>query len=203
MAELDRRVIRTRRLLSEALVSLILEKGYDAITVKDITERADVAYATFYRHYGRKDELLTYRLEEIIIELETLTQEPALRSADGYLIFKHVQEYSALYRILFNSQDTTTVRRQVRERIAINVLKNCLPLQQANEEFISATLAANHIAASLLSLIEWWLEQNMSPSPYQMARVYGRLITEATFGAVLDGVAERDTDQRSHIPSAL
>ena len=58
MAMLDRRVKRTQRLLAEALISLTLEKGYDAVSIRDITERADVAYATFFRHHEDKEALL-------------------------------------------------------------------------------------------------------------------------------------------------
>ena len=50
----DRRVTRTRKLLTEALISLSLEKGYEAVTIRDITDRAGVGYATFFRHIRRK-----------------------------------------------------------------------------------------------------------------------------------------------------
>ncbi len=191
METIDRRVRRSQRLLGDALVSLILEKGYDAITIKDITDRADVAHATFYRHYRDKDELLTKRLEEIIGELEAMTQEPTLRDAEGYLIFKHAQEHSALYRILLSSEGTAKVRKRIRESLAAKTLATCEPLRQANEDFISASIAANHIAASLLSLIEWWLEHDMPYPPYHMAQVYARLVTEATLRAALEGASEQ------------
>src|SRR6266498_1508474 len=100
METIDRRVRKTRQQLGDALVSLILEIGYDSITIKDITDRADVAHATFYRHYRDKDELLARRLESVVQEIEGLTREPSLQDAEGYLIFKHAQENSVLYRIL-------------------------------------------------------------------------------------------------------
>lgn len=56
--QLDRRVRRTRRALQDSLTSLILEKGYDAVTVEDITDRADLGRTTFYLHYKDKEELL-------------------------------------------------------------------------------------------------------------------------------------------------
>ena len=66
MEKIDRRVRRTYKLLGDALISLILEKGYEDITIKDITERADVAYVTFFRHYKTIDDLLQQRLDEIV-----------------------------------------------------------------------------------------------------------------------------------------
>ena len=56
--KVDPRVRRTRRMLREALVSLILEKDYASISIKEVTERAEVAYITFYRHFESLDQLL-------------------------------------------------------------------------------------------------------------------------------------------------
>src|SRR5437868_4937351 len=67
--KVDRRKQRTRRMLREALISVILEKGYDAVTIQDITERADLRRATFYLHYKDKDELLMTVLQETFDEL--------------------------------------------------------------------------------------------------------------------------------------
>ncbi len=180
MDQSDRRVRRTQQLLGDALVSLILEKGYDTITIKDITNRADVGHATFYRHYKDKDELLGKRLEDVIQELEAFTREPSLQGAEGYLIFKHAQENSVLYRILLNSQGTTRVRKRIQETIAANIRRNCRPLQSAESGIIPVEIAANHMAGSMLLLIEWWLDHDMPYLPHQMAKIYERLITSAT-----------------------
>ena len=57
MRKSDRRIRRTRRLLGEALIRLALEYDYDEISIRSLTQRADVGYATFYRHFKSKDEL--------------------------------------------------------------------------------------------------------------------------------------------------
>lgn len=54
----DRRVRRTRRALHQALIGLMLERGYARITVQDILDRADVGRSTFYAHFRNKDDLL-------------------------------------------------------------------------------------------------------------------------------------------------
>ena len=53
----DRRIQRTRELLRKALMELIDEKGYDAVTIQDITERANLGRTTFYLHYQSKEDL--------------------------------------------------------------------------------------------------------------------------------------------------
>lgn len=190
MGKIDRRVRKTQQQLGEALVALILEKGYDAITIKDITDKADVAHATFYRHYRDKDELLARKLEAVVQEIEAFTREPSLQDAEGYLIFKHAQENSALYRILLSSPGTTRVRKHIQETIATNVLRNCEPLRAAPSGIIPPQVAANHIAGSLLLLMEWWLDRNMSYPPHHMAQIYCQLITGATINVMLHPAAE-------------
>src|SRR5712692_10720924 len=54
---IDRRVPRTKAMLQHALNSLILKKGYEAITIKDICDAANVGRSTFYAHYTSKDDL--------------------------------------------------------------------------------------------------------------------------------------------------
>src|SRR5205807_4575943 len=61
----DRRVQRTRQLLQDALISLMIEKGYEATTVQDIIDRANVGRATFYAHFADKETLLVSRLEDL------------------------------------------------------------------------------------------------------------------------------------------
>src|SRR5713101_134481 len=67
----DRRVQKTQGLLREALVSLIHEKSYDAIAVKEILDRANVGRSTFYTHFRDKDELLVSGVHEMMHSLHS------------------------------------------------------------------------------------------------------------------------------------
>src|SRR5436305_881654 len=101
----DRRVKRTQQLLARALIALTLEKGYESVTIRDLTERADVGYATFFRHYHDKDELLQDVLDVVLEELTTLLS-PAGPGADpkavGVVLFRYVQEQSEVVRVLLD-----------------------------------------------------------------------------------------------------
>ena len=55
MVKSDRRTQRTRELLQKSLIELIAERGYDAITINEIVDRANIGRTTFYLHYSRKD----------------------------------------------------------------------------------------------------------------------------------------------------
>ena len=187
--KVDPRVKRTRRLLRDALVSLILEKDFASITIKEITERAEVAYITFFRHFESIDQLLMEVLDEGLAELlgyiETLAKqsETSALETEGRLIFEYIEQKAELFRILFKSQSVTRVRKKVVRNIAAIFQKSCLPLAKAGNQTVIAILS-NHIATSLLALIEWWLDNNMKPAPAQMGKIYKSLIIDSTVGAV-------------------
>jgi AcrR family transcriptional regulator len=185
----DPRVRRTHRMLRDALVSLILEKDYPSITIKEITDRADVAYITFFRHYNGIDELLMEVLDEGLAELlrhiETLvgkSEEPA-NEVEGRLIFEYIRQESDLFRILFKSQSVARIHKSMVKNISTMFQDSCGFLQRSNNH-IPANIASNHMATSLLALIEWWLENKLSPPPAHMGKIYEALIIDATASAV-------------------
>ena len=188
-AKTDPRVRRTHRILQDALISLILEKDYASISIKEITNRADVAYITFFRHYNNTDELLMDVLDAGLIELlghiETLagkSEDPA-NEIEGRLIFEYIRQKSDLFRILFKSQSVTRIRKSVIKKISMMFQNSCGFLQRSDSP-IPANIASNHMATSLLALIEWWLEHKMSPSADQMGKIYKVLIIDGTMSAV-------------------
>ena len=187
--KVDPRVRRTRRMLRDALVSLILEKDFSSISIKEITERAEVAYITFFRHFESLDQLLMEVLDEGLVELmgyiQTLAKqsETSALETEGRLIFEYIEQKADLFRILFKSQSVTRVRKKVVRNIATIFQKSCLPLARSGNPMTTAILS-NHIATSLLALIEWWIDNNMKPAPTQMGKVYKSLIIDSTVRAV-------------------
>src|SRR5258708_1485136 len=187
--KIDPRVRRTRRMLRDALVSLILERGLASISIKEITERADVAYITFFRHYESPDQLLMDVLDEGLVELmgyiETLAKqsETSALETEGRLIFEYIEKKADLFRILFKSQSATRVNKKVVRNIAAIFQKSCVPLERLDNQ-VAINIASNHIATSLFSLIEWWLDNKMTPPPAQMGKVYKSLIIDSTVGAM-------------------
>lgn len=185
----DPRVRRTRRMLRDALVSLILKKDFSSISIKEITEKADVAYITFFRHYDSMDELLIEVLEdglkELMTRIETLASQTdtSALEAEGKFIFEYVGQSSELFQILFKSQSISRIRKKIVRNIALVFQKSCMPLTKLNNQ-TAIEITSNHIATSLLSLIEWWLENKMTPSPKEMGKVYKSLIIDSTVGAV-------------------
>jgi len=187
--KVDPRVRRTHRLLRDALVSLMLEKDYASISIKEITDRAEVAYITFFRHFESLDQLLMEVLDEglteLIVHIETLAKhsETSALEAEGRLIFEYIKQKADLFRILFKSQSVTRVRKKIVRKIAVIFQKSCMPLARADNQ-ITVAILSNHIATSLLALIEWWWDNKMTPAPAEMGKVYKSLIIDSTVGVL-------------------
>ena len=180
VAAQDRRVKRTQRLLAQALIDLTLEKGYEAVTIRDIAERADIGYATFFRHYPDKDALLHVVLEVV---LDTLTgllqfqQDAADPSTIGTTLFRYVEEHREVCRVLLHSPRSLKLVEQMieagtRSFIAQHVARpgSLVPME----------LAAHHLVASSINLIQWWLDHAQPYPPERMGEIYHQLIVHPT-----------------------
>jgi AcrR family transcriptional regulator len=186
----DRRVKRTQNLLAKALIALTLEKGYEAVTIRDVTQRADIGYATFFRHYRDKDALLADVLEVVLAELIDLLQplRPPAAAADpaaqGTLIFQYVREHSEVCRVLLQSRGSTALVQRIIEAGTQRVLQENAPLLGSA---VPVEIAANHLVASSISLIQWWLEHEMPYPPERMGIVYRELICRPTSAVAFGG----------------
>ncbi len=189
----DRRVKRTQNLLAKALIELTLEKGYEAVTIRDITERADVGYATFFRHYHDKDALLLDVLDVVLAELiDLLPLSPEADPATvGALIFRYVQQQSEVVRVLLSSRGATTLVQRIVEAGTENVLSQNAPLAGA---VVPMEIAAYHLVASTLALIQWWLEHGMPYPPERMGNVYDELIVRPTSAVAFSPRHEQGAD---------
>lgn len=168
----DRRIRRTHRLLGDALIELTLRDGYDNVSIRDITEKADVAYATFFRHYKDKNDLLHETLHDLIDTLEEISGAPEEMMYEGYLIFMHVQEHADLYRVLLDSQGAHRIIENLTQHIADNLLDHCIPYLKSSLHNVPHRIVTYQIASSIISLVRWWLEADMPHEPSNMAEHY-------------------------------
>ena len=191
----DRRVRRTHKLLEDALIDLALEKEYSEITIQEITDRADIGYRTFFRHYVDKDELLKNVVGTVMKEMRELIgprllkflTDPETQPTDlpeGAILFRHVQENSDLYRVLLSS-DRTLV--QSVKAFAIQEFKTDygeLPYAE-----IPADIIINHLVSAMIAMLRWWLDNDMIYSPEEMRVFSFRLIIEPARIMILQAAA--------------
>lgn len=191
----DRRVRRTRRRLREALVTLVLEKGYDNITIQEITERADMSRATFYLHFNNKDELLASSLEAMFDELVdsvrdtifTGMRDPDDPSPPSLPAFRHVADYSNLYRALLGNHGVTSVISRTIHYLGRLTVKQCqlfLEAHDVEEPLIPVEINAQYLAGSLFALLVWWVENDLPHSPEEMAQMYHRMTVPTMYAMI-------------------
>lgn len=180
----DLRVRRTRRLLTQALIDLSAERPLDAITVRDLTERAEIGYATFFRHYESIEALLRGAVDDLraeLFELLPLLAGDAPEQA-GSLVFQHVQAQPGLYRLLLGTDRSLGLLDQIVDMGVVGLLES---FEARPDAQVPVEVAAHHFICSFLNLIEWWLRHDQPHSPERMGEIYRELILYPTQAAAL------------------
>ena len=193
--QLDRRVRRTRIRLRDSLIKLILEQGYDNITIQQITDTADLSRATFYLHYKDKDELLASSLEEMFDELMDSVKDLMLRrklelidgDAPSLPAFKHVEEYADLYKSLLGEKGVSSVINRILDYIAgIGAQQYRLIIENEDEDKLPVPIdvASRHLAGAMFSMVSWWIDHDMPYTAEEMAQYFHQLTVPSIMSAV-------------------
>jgi AcrR family transcriptional regulator len=176
----DRRSLRTKRTLHEALMSLMLEKRYDDITVQDILDRADVGRSTFYAHYKDKDDLMISNFMRLMDYLEgavAQTSGETLRLLPTRELFEHVQENHQLFRAVINGRGLELFIEKGQEywsqKIAADLQRRLPPGQQPA---VAIPVMAQFVAGTLVGMLLWWLNKKMPYTPAEMDSMLEKLI---------------------------
>lgn len=172
---LDRRVVRTRKLLQDALFKLILNDGYDSIRIQDITEEANLGRATFYVHYKDKEDLLLATIESARQELlERVKVESVSSSLPGFRVqFEHAAENRIFYLAILNHVQG---QQQIRS-VMIDAVQAHLQVLAPNSS-IPLALVANYLVGAVLQLLDWWLVNDMPYSIEEMESMFVKLIRQ-------------------------
>jgi len=177
---LDRRVQRTRQLLQEALVMLILEKGYEAVTVQDLIDRANVGRSTFYSHFRDKEELFLSGFESLWSQFELHLASQSATDDSPWVIsrimFQHAQSYHRVYKALVGKQAGHIMLAQI-HKVLTALTREQLRSQMANQnsDLVPQEVMAHHLVSSFLALLTWWLDQDLPYSAERMNDMYRQL----------------------------
>jgi AcrR family transcriptional regulator len=177
---LDRRVQRTRQLLQNALSELILEKGYEKVTVQDVIDRANVGRSTFYAHFEDKEQLLLSGFEPLRAEFDDFLSgrtfdnetpwalslsmfQQVQKRQGGFITPTHVQKY--LYGYLLDH------------------LKPQLP--KSNKD-IAPELLAHYVASSFIAILTWWIDNDYPCSAEKINEYFRQLVEPGTMAIMHD-----------------
>jgi AcrR family transcriptional regulator len=175
----DRRVQRTQQLLQGALIALIQEKGYEALTVQDIIDRANVGRATFYAHFDNKEDLLVSRLDGLRTSLQARqrhARQHGSRHEDRMFaysrdIFEHVDEHRTVFRSMVGKRSGALIQHLFHKMLVDLVrddVKAVVPAKTAATAGLPHEAVAQLIAGGLFGLVLWWVD---GPSKLPVADV--------------------------------
>ncbi|PSR59802.1 TetR/AcrR family transcriptional regulator [Nocardia sp. MDA0666] len=180
MSQQNVRVVRTRTLLRQALIEAIEERGFDRITVGELTTRAMVSRAAFYRNYRDKYELVEQIFDEAMAEM-TAGDPDAERTPEqrwaGF--FAHIDRYHRLYAALLGRKGSPWFADRMRTTLAA-MSSTHLPGQSAT------AFVPGIVAAMFVQSIVWWLDNGRPCPPEQMAAESAQLI-RAVLGTASGG----------------
>ena len=175
------RVKRTKILLREALIALIEEEGFDALTVGALTERAMVSRAAFYRNYQDKYDLVEQIFEEAMGTLfEAIGELGQEHPADVWVrFFDQIAQYDRLYRALLGKKGSPWFVQKMRVRLA-DLIKERSSLGFSHGSTTTThtahpahpfadTFVPDLVAVMFVEAITWWLEQGQPYAPKELA----------------------------------
>jgi AcrR family transcriptional regulator len=176
----DRRVAKTRKALKEALTDLILEKGYEAVSVQDVIDRADVGRSTFYAHYIDKDDLLM----AILADLEVPGPDSSSWSADdpafGWTLelFRHFGSGKRLFKAVASGQSGALARRETTERLETLARAELSRLKAARKlDAFRLELLVRFLVGTFIGFMDWWMrEENEHLPPEQVDHAFRSLV---------------------------
>jgi AcrR family transcriptional regulator len=178
---MDRRAARTQKALHGALMSLILRKGYEAITVQDIIDEADVGRSTFYSHHTGKEDLLRSGFQMLRSELAEARTAGA--KVDGrqdeplgfsLAMFEHACEYKHIYRALVGGRGGVIAVNEIRRTLSEIVKKELSGAQE--DEAVPQEVRTQFVVGAFLTMLTWCLERRPMPAPSQVDAMFRRLV---------------------------
>lgn len=180
---MDRRVERTRRALQHALVQLILEKGYEAITVEDICDKADISRSTFYDHFKSKDDLKRKGMEQHLRRL--LTHPPRSpaerheRNLDFSLpMLQHAREHRALYRALIGGRGGVVALESIRNTLSDLVRDRLGAMHGKGDDAIPRECIVRYIVGAYMAMLTWWLDSGAKLPPERIDAMFRSLTND-------------------------
>jgi AcrR family transcriptional regulator len=195
---MDLRVIRTKKSIREALVDLIEEKGFEAISVKDITTRAKINRGTFYAHYQDKYDLMTKCEEEIMLGMSRMakqnfpsliaaleTNSPTLEPFNlAVSIFEYLNENSGFMKAVLGPKGDLSFQTRLKDFMWQTIFGDGVNAFIKEENLlVPGQYLVSYIASAHIGVIQQWLNSGMKESPQEIARILSTITVNGPFFA--------------------
>jgi AcrR family transcriptional regulator len=181
----DRRVRRTRRALREALIALIVERGYEKVTVQDVLDRADIGRSTFYAHYRDKDALFTACFDDLRASLEhelaATVEGPSHDDPTRPIgvMFEHAYANQLVYQALCGRSGSTSGTRMLHRLVLDSLRDHLTPVGLQ----LPVDVVVEYHAGALVAVLLWWVRQDFPQPLAEIAQTCQKMITPSVMAA--------------------
>ncbi|MGG0656910.1 TetR/AcrR family transcriptional regulator [Rummeliibacillus pycnus] len=182
----DRRILKTKSEIKQALTELMEEKRFEAITVRDLTERANINRGTFYLHYQDKYDLLEQCEDEVIKNILETVRDVQVYDLEILIanekpfpfivkILEYIQENAGFIRAILGPNGDPSFQEKLKEVMIQNFFFKKLnnPSTTVPIEILTTYISSAHIG-----VIQQWLNTGMKQSPEEMATILFRIISK-------------------------
>jgi AcrR family transcriptional regulator len=194
----DRRVSKTRKALKEALTDLILEKGYEGVTVQDVIDRADVGRSTFYAHFVDKDDLLMAILADLDVPGPDASSWQPDEPAFGWTLelFRHFGSGKRLFKAVASGQSGALARRETTQRLERLAYAELSRLNAGRKlDSFKLETVVRFLVGTFIGFMDWWMREENEHLPAEQ-------VDHAFRSLVLPGVSNV-LELQLELPKAL
>ena len=178
---------RTRNQLIHSALELVLESGYDTLTIQNITDRADLGRGTFYIHFRDKEEIVWQIIKDGLDEADRKAREnvgdilPPTPEYVGYLnMFRHAEQNKDLYRIMLGSKGSAMLTARVNNYLAEDLEGEIKRYGLYPDSHIPPKIIAQITTGAIIRLITWWLDHPDEHEPEELAKMLYDMLIKKT-----------------------
>lgn len=176
----DRRVARTRQLLHDAFLALILEKGWDDVSVQDLCARANVGRSTFYLHFVDKEELLVEQLGHLRGWLRAQHKANAPGEALGFSrgLFEHAAEQRRMFAAVVGRKSGAAIQRKFMQ-LVLELIREDLSQVAGKSRAGLVEPVSRYVMGAFMELLAWWIESRNTLSVDEIDTLFRRMTRPA------------------------
>lgn len=175
--EQDRRVLKTKASLRDAMLTLMALRGWDEMTIQEICDKANVGRSTFYVHYQSKGDLLSEGINDLrdMISAQSAQMEgPGFHFLEGLL--EHMAQQREVFKASIGHRSGHGVARHFKEMVYQLVE---IELKRRGHPAVRNPWVARFIAGGIVEAMAWWVDAPSPPSIKDMERELDELAQAA------------------------
>lgn len=174
-------------MILEAFINLVEEKGYEHVTVSDIANQAMINRATFYAHFKDKQDVYDYIFKETVEQFMMVlapvqlgkTNQLQLHTIEQIIthIFEKIQANRVFFKTVLNAHGNEQLRKQI-SQILRSTYANIFDQVEIREKdfIVPIDFIIEYMSATFMASLHWWINQEISFSPKQMAQLIIKLV---------------------------